>query len=403
MAQLDALLFKQIVSFRRAVHAEPELSWHEHKTADRIAAFLDELGISYRRGVAGTGIVAELPGEHDLPYIALRADMDALPIQEETGLPFASQVRGVMHACGHDGHSSMLLGAAALLVREKHRPAPIRFLFQPAEETGNGAKAMIEDGVLDNVALIFGGHLDRHFPAGTVAVTDGPVNASSDQFHISIRGQGGHAARPHEAIDSVVVGSLLVMALQTIVSREVNPAHPSVVTVGHFTAGAAPNVIASTAQLDGSIRAQEQSVRASLQQSIKRIAHSIGELHNAQIDVTIDLGTPPLSNPPDVAELAREAVRESQGESALRKLEIANMGGEDFAYYMEKIPGCYVRFGSVLAGKEGFPAHSSRFDFDEQALHVGATYFHAVALAAGRHLVAQRERGHDRNSESPGD
>jgi hippurate hydrolase len=391
MAQLDATLFDQIVSFRRAVHAEPELSWHEHKTADRIAAFLDELGISYRRGVAGTGIVAELPGAHDLPCIALRADMDALPIQEETGLPFASQVPGVMHACGHDGHSSMLLGAAALLVREKHRPAPIRFLFQPAEETGNGAKAMIEDGVLDNVAFIFGGHLDRHFPAGTVAVTDGPVNASSDQFHISIRGQGGHAARPHEAIDSVVVGSLLVMALQTIVSREVNPAHPSVVTVGHFNAGAAPNVIASTAQLDGSIRAQEQTVRESLQQSIKRIAHSIGDLHNAQIEVSIDLGTPPLSNPPDVAELARGAVRESLGESALRKLEIANMGGEDFAYYMEQIPGCYVRFGSVLAGKEGFPAHSSRFDFDEQALHVGATYYHAIALAAGRHLVAQRE------------
>lgn len=391
MAQLDAILFDQIVSFRRAVHAEPELSWHEHKTADRIAAFLDELGIPYRRGVAGTGIVAELPGEHDLPCVALRADMDALPIQEETGLPFASQVPGVMHACGHDGHSSMLLGAAALLVREKHRPAPIRFLFQPAEETGNGAKAMIEDGALDNVALIFGGHLDRHFTAGTVAVTDGPVNASSDQFHIKIQGQGGHAARPHEAIDSVVVGSLLVMALQTIVSREVNPAHPSVVTVGHFNAGSAPNVIASTAQLDGSIRAQEQTVRESLQQSIKRIAHSIGELHNAQIEVSIDLGTPPLSNPPDIAELARDAVRESQGPSALRKLEIANMGGEDFAYYMEKIPGCYVRFGSVLAGKEGFPAHSSRFDFDEQALHVGATYYHAVALAAGRHLVAQRD------------
>ncbi|WP_197998600.1 M20 metallopeptidase family protein [Gimesia aquarii] len=391
MTGLDSKLFEQIVSFRRAIHAEPELSWHEYKTSDRIAAFLDELEIPYKRGVAGTGIVAELPGEHDLPFVALRADMDALPIQEETGLPFASQVPGVMHACGHDGHTSMLLGAAALLVQEKHRPAPIRFLFQPAEETGKGAKSMIEAGVLENVALIFGGHLDRHFPAGTVAVTDGPVNASSDQFHIKIQGAGGHAARPHEAIDSVVVGSLLVMALQTIVSREVNPAHPSVVTVGHFKAGSASNVIASTAQLDGSIRAQEQSVREDLQRSIERIARSIGDLHNAKIEVTIDLGTPPLSNPPDIAELAREAVRESLGEATLRKLEIANMGGEDFAYYMEEVPGCYVRFGSVLAGKEGYPAHSSRFDFDEQALNVGATYFHAIALAGGRRLLEEGE------------
>jgi len=389
MTVLDSQLFERIVSLRRALHAEPELSWQEHKTADRIAAFLDELGIEYERGVAGTGIVADLPGSENVPIVALRADTDALPIQEETGLPFSSQVPGVMHACGHDGHTSMLLGAAALLASEQNLPAPVRLIFQPAEETADGAKAMIESDVLDGVGLIFGGHLDRHFPAGTVVITDGPVNASSDFFHIEIEGKGGHAARPHEAVDAVVVGSLLVMALQTIVSREVNPAHPSVVTVGRFQAGTAGNVIASHASLTGSIRAQEQPVRDSLHRSIERIARSIGELHNAKIDVSIGLGTPPLINPPDVAEVARQAVRSSLGEEALRKLEIANMGGEDFSYYLEQVPGCYVRFGSQVPGREGFPAHSSRFDFDEKALDVGATFFHSVALTAGRLLARQ--------------
>jgi hippurate hydrolase len=341
--------------------------------------------------VAGTGLVADLPGPEDVPVVALRADTDALPIQEETGLPFASQVPGVMHACGHDGHTSMLLGAAALLAKEDSLPAPVRLIFQPAEETADGAKAMIEADILDGVGLIFGGHLDRHFPAGTVIVTDGPVNASSDFFHIEIEGKGGHAARPHEAVDAVVVGSLLVMALQTIVSREVNPAHPSVVTVGRFEAGTAGNVIASHASLAGSIRAQETPVRDSLHRSIERIARSIGELHDAKVKVTIGLGTPPLINPPDVAEVARQAVRSSLGEDTLRTLEIANMGGEDFSYYLEHVPGCYVRFGSLVPGKEGFPAHSSRFDFDERALDVGATFFHSVALTAGRLLA--RETG----------
>lgn len=387
MSVLDPQIFDRIVNLRRELHARPELSWQEHETADRVAEALEELGIPCRRGIAGTGIIAELSGPANVPAVALRADLDALPIHEETGLAFASRTPGVMHACGHDGHTSMLVGAAALLVRESRLPAPVRFIFQPAEETGDGALAMIDAGALENVGLIFGGHLDRHFPCGTVAVTDGPVNASSDQFRIRIHGRGGHAARPHEAIDAVVVGSLLVMSLQTIVSREVNPAHPSVVTVGTFQAGTASNVIASHAVLEGSIRAQEQVVRESLHRSIERIARSIGELHNATVEVSIEPGTPPLINRPDIAAIARDAVQGALGTDALRQLEIANMGGEDFAYYLEHVLGCYVRFGSVLPGKEGFPAHSSRFDFDEDALAVGAAYYHSVALTAGRQLA----------------
>jgi hippurate hydrolase len=344
---------------------------------------LDDLGVAYQRDVAGTGIVAEIPGEADGPYVALRADMDALPIIEETGLPFSSCTEGVMHACGHDGHTSMLLGAASLLAGQDDLPTPVRLIFQPAEETGEGAKAMMDAGVLENVGMIFGGHVDRHFPVGSVAVTDGAVNASSDRFTIMITGRGGHAARPHETVDAVVVGSLMVISLQTIVSREVNPAHPSVVTVGRFDAGTAANVIAGQAQLQGSIRAQDQEVRDSLHRSIERMAKSIGQLHGAAVEVSIDLGTPVVFNRPECTSFARQAAAEAVGADRILEFDTANMGGEDFGYYLEHVPGCYVRFGTAREGVEQYPAHSSKFDFDEAALAVGAAYYHAVARAAG--------------------
>jgi amidohydrolase len=245
---------------------------------------------------------------------------------------------------------------------------------------------MVDEGVLDNVAMIFGGHLDRHYPVGSVVVSDGAVNASSDSFRIHILGRGGHAARPHETVDAVVVGSLLVIAIQTIVSREVNPAHPSVISVGQFTAGSASNVIANEAELSGSIRAQDPEVREHLHQSLRRIAASVGLLHGATVDVEIHHGTPPLINKPPGVDVAREAAVEAVGQSEVKQLAIANMGGEDFSYYLQHIPGCYVRFGSQYADRDNYPAHSSRFDFNEQALATGAAYYRSVALAAGRHV-----------------
>lgn len=381
---IDTDLFQRLVSLRRDLHRHPELSWQERRTANQVCQFLDDVGIPYRRDVAGTGIVAEIPGQTGTPYVALRADMDALPIIEETSLPFASQNHGVMHACGHDGHTSMLLGASSLLAADRDLPAPVRLIFQPAEETGEGAKAMIEAGVLDRVGMIFGGHVDRHFAVGSIAVTDGAVNASSDRFAITVRGKGGHAARPHETVDAVVVGSLMVMALQTIVSREVNPAHPSVVTVGRFDAGTAANVIAGQAHLEGSIRSQDQDVREALQRSVERIAKSIGQLHGAAVDVKINLGTPAVFNPPVCTDIARRAAASAVGSEKTVKLKVANMGGEDFSYYLEQVPGCYVRFGTAREGVEQYPAHSSRFDFDEEALAVGAAYYYSVAKIAGQ-------------------
>jgi hippurate hydrolase len=379
-------VFERMVALRRDLHRHPELSLQEERTATRILEELAELGLEGRR-VAGTGVVADVPGRAEGPRIALRGDIDALPIEEETGLPFASERPGVMHACGHDGHTSMVLGAAALLLDEPP-PLGVRLVFQPAEEVVKGAAAMVREGVLDGVAAIFGGHLDRHFPAGTVVITDGPVNASTDLFTIDIHGRGGHGARPHEALDAVVVGSLLVTSLQTIVSREVNPAHPSVITVGSFEAGTAPNVIAASARLQGTIRAQGEEVRTHLARSIARIAQAIGQLHEAAVDVEVTRGTPAVINSPAMAALAREAARAMAPPPRVEPLPTANMGGEDFSFFLERVPGCYVRFGAQVPGRESYPAHSSLWDFDERALGTGAAWLAAVARTAGARVAA---------------
>lgn len=325
--------------------------------------------------------------------MALRADMDALPVREETGLEFASADEGRMHACGHDGHVSMVLGAAELLVRDRERPAPVRLLFQPAEETGGGAAALIEAGALSGVAFVFGGHLDRHYPVGAVVVGDGVMNASTDGFVIEIAGQGGHAARPHEAVDAVVVGSLLVTAIQTIVSREVNPASPSVVTVGRFDAGTAANVIAGRARLEGTIRTRDPEVRAHTKRSLQRIAAAVGQLHGAGVEVRFTDGTPPLVNDAAAAALARRAAAAVVGAENVLPMNVVNMGGEDFSYYLEKAAGCYVQeltadgYAALLRIERG--RVRSREVFGPLRLHYG---FFKIRARRSTYLVA-REGG----------
>ena len=379
-------VFERMVVLRRDLHRHPELSSQEHETAGRIEHQLRQLGLEPYR-LAATGVVADLPGAQSGPAIALRADTDALPVQEETGLEFTSTRPGVMHACGHDAHSSMLIGAAELLLSGDPPPLPVRFVWQPAEETGRGAKAMIEAGVLDGVGMIFGGHVDRRYAADVLIVTPGPVNAATDAFEVEFTGSGGHSARPHEALDAVVVGSLFVTAIQTIVSREVDPAHPSVVTIGTFNAGTAPNVIAAKARLEGRIRAQDEGVRSLLAESIERIARAIAQLHQAQVSVELQRGLPPLVNTPEMTELARDAAIEVVGPERVVPLHTLNMGGEDFACYLEHVPGCYIRYGCQVPGQEGFPAHSSRFDVDERALAAGAAWLARVARRAGERLA----------------
>ncbi len=391
MAKLEKNLFERLVQMRRDLHQHPELSCQEHRTADRVCAFLDQLPkVEYRRNVAGTGVVAEIVRgrfAEEASWVALRADLDALPIQEETGLPFASSVPGVMHACGHDVHTTGLLGAAALLAEESELDAPIRLLFQPAEETGDGAQAMIAAGALRNVGMIFGGHVDQHYPVGTIVVAEGAVNASSDTFVIHIQGQGGHAARPHQTIDAVVVGSLLVTALQTVVSREINPSNPAVLTVARFEAGTAPNVIADAATLQGTVRAQDADVRLRLEAALKRMATSIGLLHGAKISVEVCRGTPALINQGKAVELARNSAIDVVSHEQVLPLESANMGGEDFSYYLEHVSGCYVRYGGRGNDQHEYPAHSAKFDVDESVLAVASSYLARVAKMAGSYLA----------------
>ena len=383
---VDNELFQRIVALRRDLHRHPELAWNETRTAAKVCETLDALGIRYRSGVAGTGVVADLEGAAGAPLVALRADMDALPITEETALEYASDTDGAMHACGHDGHTAMLLGAAELLQRERELPCPVRLIFQPAEETGTGAPAMIEEGALDDVQLVFGGHLDAAYDCGEIVVHQGAVNASTDEFVIELAGPGGHAARPHETVDPIVAGSLIVSALHAIVARSGEPSQAAVVSVGQFDAGTASNIIASRARLRGTLRALEPAVRAQLLDAMRQIAESTAGAQGVSATVEIVAATPAVLNAPQATSLARDAATLVVGPGGVKPLRRPNLGGEDFGFFLERAPGCYVRFGARPEG-EGFPAHSSRFRFDEQALALGAAYFYHVAVRAGRTLA----------------
>jgi amidohydrolase len=375
-----------MVEIRRDLHRHPELAWQEEETAERICAALDGLGIGHRR-VCYTGVVADLPGTSGGPAIALRADIDALPLREETGLPFASAHDGKMHACGHDAHTSMLLGAAELLVRQGDLQAPVRLIFQPAEEEGSGAESLVAEGVLDNVAMIFGGHIDPRFPTGTLLLTPGTVNASTDTFRVTVKGRGGHAGRPHEAVDAIVIASQIVGALQTIVSRQVDPDAPAVLSLTTFHAGSAANVIAEQAELSGTVRAHSEAVRAQLKESLERITQSIAHSHQATAVVEILEGSPAVINTPEMLEVARQAALEIVPEEQITQLPQANMGGEDFGYYLQHVPGCYIRLGAGQAGRDSHPAHSSKFDVDEEALAYGAAWYQRLAQIAGSRIA----------------
>jgi len=375
--------FRRMVALRRDLHQHPELSWKEERTAERICAALSELGIPYRNRVAGTGVVAEIAGASTRRAVALRADMDALPIQESTGLPFASCHDGVMHACGHDAHVAMLVGAASLLVAERDLRTSVRLVFQPAEELGAGAPAMIREGALDGVDMMFGGHVDARYEPGQVIVQEGSVNASADEFTIELTGPGGHAARPHESTDPILAASALVTGLHSIVARRVAPDQAAVVTVGRMAGGTAANVLASHVRLDGTIRAQTPETRVLLIASVREIAEGVGVAYRTDVRTVIRDGTPSVINAGPLAAVSRRAAARVVGDENVRPLEAANMGGEDFGFYLECVPGCFVRFGAKSSHASAGPAHSSRFDIDERVLAVGARYFFEVAMEAG--------------------
>jgi hippurate hydrolase len=379
---MDDRLFNRLVRVRRQIHRWPEPAFEERKTGDVIAKYLDRLSVPYRRGVARTGIVAILdkhgPGA---PTVALRADMDALPIEEKTGLPFSSKVKGHMHACGHDGHVAIALGAATLL-KKSPPDGNVVFLFQPAEEGKGGARSMIKEGALKGVDMIFGGHIDVGFNLGEVAIRTGVETSYTDGLEIKVLGKGGHAARPHESVDAVVVASLFVIALQNIVSRSINPLNPTVITIGSIRAGTVYNAIADEATLMGTVRNTDGKTRKHVLQRIQKTADALASLHDARIEVNITEGYPPVVNHPEGYELAREAAEDLIGKERVINLSKPSMGGEDFAFYLKKVPGCFVRFGAVGPVPEAPAAHSSLFNFDEEVIRLGAVFFDRLARKA---------------------
>ncbi len=375
-------IYPQMVELRRAFHRHPELAFEEAHTAELIVQELDRLGVPHEYSGPGGAVIGCLTSAAGAsPTIALRAEMDALPGAENTDLPFASTVEGKMHACGHDAHMAMVLGAASLLT-ESPPPGTVLFVFQPAEERGGGARVVLESGALRQVRAIFGGHVTHHYRTGEIMVSDGVITAQSDRFRIEVRGRGGHGARPHEATDAVVVAGLLITALQTLVSREINPIYPSVVTIGRVEAGSAPNVIAEHAVLEGSIRTTLPPVRMQLHQGVERVAKAVGELHNAEVSVAIDEGYPPVVNTPRETEIALAAARDVVGDAGLMAMDHPSMGSEDFSYYLQKLSGCYVRFGARREEREYIPLHSPEFAIDEAVLKVGARFFERVARRA---------------------
>lgn len=379
--QFSSEVFARMVELRRQFHRHPELAFEEEHTAQTIIAELDRLGIAYEYGGKGSGVVGKIISDDKAPTVALRAEMDALPGAENTDLPFASSIEDKVHACGHDAHMAIVLGAAALLKKDPP-PGNVLLVFQPAEEKGGGSRVVIKSGALKPVRAIFGGHVTHHYRVGEIMVAEGVITAQSDRFHIHIKGKGGHGARPHEAIDAVVITGLLITTIQTLVSREINPVYPSVVTIGKIQAGSAPNVIAEEAFLEGSIRTTRPEVREHIHQGLKRMANAMAELHNAEISVEISEGYPPVINTPQETRIAHQAAVNVVGQAGLMAMDHPSMGSEDFSYYLHETAGCYVRFGARIKDQEYIPLHSPAFDINEEVLKVGAAFFDELARLA---------------------
>lgn len=377
-----------LVGLRRDLHQHPELSWKESRTSARLAEAVKALGAVDVQRVAGTGVVARFAGRNrGAPLVAVRGDIDALPIEEATGLPFASSAPGVMHACGHDIHGTWAVGAALLLARNP-AAGDVLVILQPAEEVGEGAKAILDTGALDDVKAIFGGHVDRRFAVGQVVADAGPLAASADMFEIELVGKGAHGARPHESADPIVGAAALISALQTIVARRIDPAAAAVVTVGSIHSGTAPNIIPERALLTGTLRATTPETRAAIGNEVRRIAESIAESYRLKPRVTVNLGTPPIVNPPNGASWARQAASSVLGDAAVVPFGLTNMGGEDFAFYLERIPGCFMRIGAREEGGERTAAHSPRFTAAEESIFVGAAVLAESARVASAALSA---------------
>lgn len=380
-------LATQLVNWRRDIHQHPELAFQEIRTAGLVADALRRLGLEVRTGVGRTGVVGLLKGRRPGPTVMLRADMDALPIQEASEAPYGSQQAGTMHACGHDGHVAIALGAATLLARlAADLAGRVLFVFQPAEEGLGGARAMIADGVFAEglPSAAFGLHLWNSMPVGRVCAQAGPMMAAADILQITVRGRGGHGALPHEAVDAIAVTGQILSALQTIVSRNVDPQETAVLSIGTVHGGTAFNIIAETVELEGTIRTFSPAVRETVLARLQVLLDGITAGMGARYDLTVQTVAPAVVNDPAVTETARAAAVQVVGATSVA-WHAPLMVSEDFAEFQQLVPSCFMLLGSGNAGLGlSAPHHSPRFDFDESALPIGAAL---LAAAAARFLA----------------
>ena len=373
-------LHSEMTAWRRDLHAHPEIAFEEHRTAQFVAEKLATFGIPVHRGLAQTGVVGSLKVGSGKRVVGLRADLDALPIQESNTFEYRSRNAGRMHACGHDGHMAMLLGAAKHLAVSRNFDGTVHFIFQPAEESRGGGRAMVEDGLFDRfpVDAVFGLHNWPGLPVGEFGVMPGPMMASSDEFEIQITGRGGHAAMPHQTIDPIVVGSQVVQSLQAIVSRNANPVDAAVITVTQFHAGDAINVIPGGALLRGTARAFRPAVQDLIEEAIRRVCSGVAAAHGARITVRYERRYPPTINTPAEADLAANVMREIVGAENVHTDLAPTMGAEDFAFMLQVKPGAYAWIGNG-PGEGGCMLHNPSYDFNDAILPLGATYWTRLA------------------------
>ncbi|KWX79073.1 hydrolase [Paenibacillus jilunlii] len=375
-------LEQQLIGVRRSLHREPELSYEEFKTTDKLRTWLAEAHISVLDLPLPTGLIAQV-GQSEGPVVAIRCDIDALPVEEKTGLPFASEIPGKMHACGHDFHTAVILGAAMLLKeREAELPGSVKILFQPAEETGHGAESVLASGGLGNVAAIFGLHNSPELPAGTFGTRTGPLTAGVDRFEISVEGIGAHAATPENGVDAIVTAAQIITALQTIVSRQCGARDTVVLSVTRISGGHTWNVLPERVELEGTVRTYNEEIRAGMPEKITRIIEGIAGAAGAKARLLWAPGPPATINYGVWADFCKEIA----GQAGYEVHDIPpQMGGEDFALYLQQIPGAFVNIGTGPA----YALHHPRFDVDEAALLPAARYF---ALLAERALVQLKEQ-----------
>jgi amidohydrolase len=366
-------LAPRLIEIRRHIHSNPELSGQEYKTAAYVAGVLSSCGLHVQELVGKTGVVADMTGAgDDARILAIRTDMDALPIQERSGLDFSSQQPGIMHACGHDVHTTIGLGTAMVLSQlGEALPGTIRFLFQPAEETAQGAGWMIRDGAITNVSAVFGVHVFPTIPGGSIGIRYGALTAAADDLEIIITGESGHGARPHEAVDAIWIAAQVVTTLQQAISRTHNPLRPVVLTIGQIQGGRAPNVIADQVRMLGTVRSLHPETSAALPAWIEGIVSSVCQTYGAKYEMNYRRGVPSVQNDPVLTQITESAAEEAWGSNRVQILLEPSLGAEDFSLYLEHAPGTMFRLGVGFEDQPNYPLHHPQFHVNEVAIVTG--------------------------------